>query len=182
MKNRIFAFALCLALLVLSVCPALADVFNPIWVNGNLRLDVYSAPSTSSWRGANGKAMCNTDGEVRAAGRIGGWVLIAYYLSGGSNAGGYRVGYVQYSELKGLVSDIPQLMFQNRSAVITRDCTLTDDPFALETPITYLSSGTRVTYLMGFQNDYGNKFGYVETTYQGKTVRGFVRYDALEVS
>ena len=78
-------------LLLGSVPSALAlQGFEPIRVNGNLRLAVYSAPSTSSWRGANGKAMCNTNGDVFAAGREGGWVLIAV---GVVSCGGMGVGY-----------------------------------------------------------------------------------------
>ncbi len=178
-KQAWLALFLTLILTVGCVAPALAGGFTPIRVNGNLRLAVYSAPSFSSWRGANGKAMCNTDGEVRAAGRVGGWVLIMYYLNHGSNAGGCRVGYVQYSELVGLMDYIPPLTFQNTPATITSSCVLTDDPDYLQTPITYLSSGTHVTYLMGYQNDYGVPFAYIETTFQGKTVRGFVDYSAI---
>ncbi|MBQ8137776.1 MAG: YARHG domain-containing protein, partial [Clostridia bacterium] len=112
--------------------------FAQIRVNGNLRLAVYSAPSSASWRGANGKAMCNTNGAVYAAGRVGNWVLIAYYLNHGANQGGWRVGYVRYDELTGLRDAIPTLDFLNRTVMIQTRCQLTDDPLGIETPITTL--------------------------------------------
>ncbi len=156
--------------------PTLYDnSFAQIRVNGNLKLAVYSAPSTSSWRGANGKAMCNTNGAVYAAGREGNWALIAYYL----NKGGWRVGYVRMSELKGLMDNIPQLYFSYYPTEITSRCELTDDPLGYETPITTLPAGTSVTFLMQYQNSRGWEYAYVETSYYGQTVRGFVPLDCV---
>lgn len=184
MKKYLTFIVLNMLLFSLIVSPALAlQDFQQIHVNGNLRLSVYSAPSSSSWRGANGKAMCNTDGAVFAAGRDGSWVLIAYYLNHGPNQGGYRVGYVRYSELTGLIEkNLPQLSFQYRTASITASCNLTDDPLEYEEPITRLSPGTKVTYLMGYENEYGTRFAYIETTYQWQTVRGFVRLNCIQLS
>ncbi len=153
--------------------------FSQIRVNGNLRLAVYSAPSTASWRGANGKAMCNTNGAVYAAGRVGAWVLIAYYLNHGTNQGGWRVGYVRYDELTGLMDAIPTLEFLNRTVMIQTRCQLTDDPLGIETPITTLRAGTDVTLLTPYDNGRGVSYAYIETVYNGQTVRGFVPYEAV---
>ena len=166
----------------LFVSSASADFFNPITVNSNLQLPVYSAPSTSSWRGANGKALCSSNGSILAGGRDGDWVLIMYYLNHGPNEGGARVGYVRYSELVGLRDNIEPLKFYYSDATISRSCYLTDDPFALETPITRLSQGQRVTYLLGYKSKNGNIYGYIETTFNGLRVRGFVPYDALNIN
>ena len=156
-----------------------SSVFREIRVNGGLRLPVYSAPSTASWRGADGKALCaslnGSHSGVYAAGREGGWVLIAYYLNHGANQGGWRVGYVQYSKLTGLMDTIPDLQFYYRPAQITSSCRLTDDPLGIESPITRLTAGTGVTLLMWYENEYA----YIETTYYGETVRGFVPIDCV---
>lgn len=151
--------------------PTLYDnSFRQIRVNGNLKLAVYSAPNTFSWRGANGKAMCNTNGAVYAAGREGNWALIAYYL----NKGGWRVGYVRVSELQGLMDNLSELYFSYYPTEITARCELTDDPLGYETPITTLPAGTQVTFLMQYQNGRGWEYAYVETEIYGQTVRGFV--------
>ncbi len=164
----------CLILLMIAVllfeCPALSEQssysgFSPLEVSRGLRFAVYSAPSASSWRGADGKAMCNSNGRVFAAGREGNWVMIAYRL----NSGGVRVGYVQISELKGLRGTIQPFEFYYLNATLSSSAYLTDDPFELETPITFLKAGTQLTYLMAYRN-----YSYVETTYQGQTVRGFI--------
>lgn len=160
--------------------PTLYDnSFRQIRVNGNLKLAVYSAPNTFSWRGANGKAMCNTNGAVYAAGRVGAWVLIAYYLNHGTNQGGWRVGYVRYDELTGLMDAIPTLEFLNRTVMIQTRCQLTDDPLGIETPITTLRAGTDVTLLTPYDNGRGVSYAYIETVYNGQTVRGFVPYEAV---
>ena len=174
MKKRVCSLFLTIVLLLFEF-PALAEPpseyvgFDPIYVNGGMSLPVYSAPDASSWRGANGKAACGTDGAIYAAGREGEWVWIAYYLNHGSNAGGWRVGYVRYSELKGLRNKIEPIKFYYLKATLTVSSYLTDDPLGIESPITDLRAGTELIYLIGYYD-----YAYVQTTYQGKTVRGFV--------
>ena len=183
MKRKWIAAALCLIVLISAVSSASAlQGFNEIRVNGNLRLPVYSAPSTSSWRGANGKALCNTNGRIAVAGQEGGWVLIAYELTNGMYAGSYRVGYVHYHELKGLQTTIPPLHFKYQPARIIAGCSLTDDPMGYGETITSLSPGTTVTYLMGYENEQGIRYAYIETSVGWQTARGFVRYDCVQVN
>ena len=74
--------------------------FTYVKLTANQKLDVYSAPNASSWRGANGKAMVNTNGAVWAAGWENGWLLVFYE----TNAGSVRVGYVNGSRISGKVS------------------------------------------------------------------------------
>lgn len=154
--------------------------FIPIRVNGNLKLPVYSAPGINSWRGANGKALCNTDGGIYAAGRDGGWVMILYYLNRGVNQGGCRVGYVQYSQLTGLMDNIPLLNFLNKPVRIASYCQLTDDPVYNSSQIMSLSPNTYVTLLMHYKNENNTKYAYVETICYGQTVRGFVPLECVE--
>ena len=67
----------------------------------------------------------------------------------------------------------------NYPTEITSRCELTDDPLGYETPITSLSAGTSDTFLMGYRNNCGWEYAYVETTYYGQTVRGFVPLDCV---
>ena len=61
-----------------------------------------------------------------------------------------------------------------------RACSLTDDPARSGTTITTLQPGAQVTYLTRFYNN--NAWDYVETTVNGKTVRGFILAGSLSVS
>ena len=139
MKRKWIAASLCLIVLMSAVSSASALYgFFDIRVDANLRLPVYSAPSTSSWRGENGKAICDTNGRIAAAGREGDWVLIVDWMYEGS----YRVGYVHYHELKGLQTAIPPLHFKYQPARIIAGCSMTDDPMGYGETITSLSPGT----------------------------------------
>ena len=152
--------------------------FREVQMSGNVRMAVYSAPSTSSWRGANGKAMCTSMNGSRSgvyvAGRDGSWVLIAYYLNHGANQGGWRVGYVRQSEMSGLRDSVQQLSFLYQYVTINSSCWITDDPLGYEEPITRLNAGTGVTLLLRYRNGQGKEYAYIETTYYGQTLRGFV--------
>ena len=136
------------------------------------KLEVYSAPSESAWRGANGKAKVSTNGSVYAAGWVDGWLLIMYEI----NNGAVRVGYIH--NIKGNV-DAPALALSHTPMTLTASCTLTDDPATRSSSIRSFAAGDSVIYLSGFQNMNGS-WAYVETTAEGKTVRGFIPMDALE--
>ena len=51
---------------------------------------VYTAPSTESYRCAEGKAACDTNSKMDDAGYVSGWLLVRYE----TNSGNYRVGYI----------------------------------------------------------------------------------------
>ena len=139
---------------------------------------VYSAPSASSWIGANGKAKVSMNDEVAAAGQENGWLLVMYETSGGRE----RVGYINMSKIKGQVSGAnyyKQLSFEYSPATITRACNLTDDPIQQSSQIAGLQPGDYVTYLTTF---YGSRaWDYVEVTLaDGRTARGFVPTEDLD--
>ena len=142
-------------------------------------LPVYSAPSTSSWRGNNGKAEVSTNGAIYCAGYENGWMLIYYELTGGVNAGGIRVGYIRGLEGKYTVNTY--LSFAYTRARVVSSCALTDDPLKAFNTITHLSSGTEVTYLSTFINQSNQCWDYIETRVGGQTVRGFVPEGSLDV-
>jgi len=146
--------------------------FELIRLKSGQKLNVFSAPSENSWRGAKGKAKVSTNGSVYAAGWVDGWLLIMYE----TNNGAVRVGYIH--NIKGTV-DAPYLSFSCTPMKLIGDCALTDDPATQSSSIRSLSAGEEVIYLSGFQNARGS-WAYVETTAEGKTVRGFIPMKVLE--
>ncbi len=142
-------------------------------------LPVYSAPSTASWRGNNGKAQVSTNGAIYCAGMENGWLLIYYELTGGANAGGIRVGYIR--GLTGKYSVNTQLLFDYTPAQVISACSLTDDPLKAYTTVCTLQAGASVTYLSTFINQNNQCWDYIETTAGGKTVRGFVPSGCLNI-
>ena len=150
--------------------------FSYVEMKAGQKLPVYSAPSASSWRGANGKAMVSTTGFVYAAGWESGWLLVMYE----TNPGSVRVGYVSSGDIKGSVPLNSRLTFAYTPATVTARCELTDDPARCYAPILTLASGSRVTYLSSFFNR--DAWDYVETTVNGQQVRGFIPAGMLDIS
>ena len=142
--------------------------FDYIELQSNQVLYVYSAPSTASWRGANGKAEVSTNGAIYAAGFENGWMLLMYETNNGS----VRVGYVDASRIRGSVPMYRQLQFAYDPAVVDAYCTLTDDPARTGSAIAYLQPGTEVTYLTTFFNH--TCWDYVEVRVGGQVARGFI--------
>ncbi len=141
----------------------------------NQKLKVYSAPSTSSYRGANGKALVSTNGSVYVAGWENGWLLVMYE----TNSGAVRVGYVQGSTIKGTVN-AADLDFSYTAVSCLQNTSLTDDPATFSACIRTIQKGESVTYLSTYYNS--RAWAYIETTVNGKTVRGFVAEDALDLA
>ena len=144
--------------------------FQYVSMRADQRLDVYSAPSASSWRGANGRAMVNTNGAVWAAGWENGWLQIFYEL----NNGGLRVGYVDGNRITGDVQFYTRLVFAYLPCQLNGTCRLTDDPLTQSSSIASLRQGETVTYLTTVTNQRGQVFDYVETTVSGRTARGYI--------
>ena len=139
------------------------------------KLAVYSAPSSSSWRGANGKASVSTNGAVWAAGWENGWLLVFYETNNGS----IRVGYVDGKKISGKKDSRPMLDFAYEAASVASACRLTDDPLLSKSVMANLKAGTQVTYLTTCANQRGELWDYVETRIDGKTARGFVPHGYL---
>lgn len=150
--------------------------FEYIELRSGQSLPVYSAPSTSAWRGANGKASVSTNGAIYAAGWESGWLLLMYETNNGS----VRVGYVNSKNIRGGVPMDDYLTFAYASAAVTERCTLTDDPARTGTAIVTLQPGARVTWLTRFYNNAA--WDYVEVTVNGKTARGFIRAGSLDIN
>ncbi len=153
-----------------SAGPAIA--FSYASFNANQKFEVYAAPGTSSWRGANGKAAVSTNGPVYVAGWDGNWLLVMY----DTNAGAVRVGYIYGGSISGSVS-APALSFAYQAVTLSSSATLTDDPVTQSTAILNLPAGTQVTYLASYAA--GGSWAYVETQTGGKAVRGFIPSGAI---
>lgn len=149
--------------------------FEYIELRSNQKLPVYSAPSTSAWRGANGKAMVNSNGAIYAAGWESGWLLVMYE----TNQGSVRVGYVRERDIRGGVPMDKSLTFAYVPARVTEYCSLTDDPARTGSEITKVQAGTQVTWLTRFYNK--SAWDYVEVNVGGKTARGFIRVGSLDI-
>ena len=150
--------------------------FEYIELRSGQSLPVYSAPSTSSWRGGNGKASVSTNGAIYAAGWESGWLLLMYETNNGS----VRVGYVNAKSIRGGVPMDDYLTFAYASATVTERCTVTDDPARTGSAITTLQAGARVTWLTRFYNN--SAWDYVEVNVSGKVARGFIRAGSLDIN
>lgn len=144
--------------------------FSILQIKTGQKLAVYSAPSSASWRGANGKALVSTNGAVWAAGWENGWLLVFYETNNGS----IRVGYVDGGKISGKIGNWAPLVFAYSPATVAVSCALTDDPLKSNSVMARLSPGTSVTYLTTCVNQWGQMWDYVETRVGGKTARGFV--------
>ena len=140
------------------------------------KLAVYSAPSSGSYRGSNGKAQVSTNGGVWAAGWEGNWLLIYYE----TNKGSIRVGYVDGAKIRGGGSTWQQLQFSREPVTLTQSCTLTDDPMRGNSPMASLRAGSSVTYLSSFINQNGQMWDYVETSVNGQRARGFLPANCID--
>ena len=149
--------------------------FEYIELRAGQKLVVYSAPSKSSWRAAEGKAQVSTNGAIYAAGWESGWLLVMYE----TNAGSVRVGYVRSGDIRGGVPIDLNLTFAYAPATVTGRCVLTDDPARTSSTILTLQPGASVTWLTRFYNN--SAWDYVETSVGGKLVRGFIRTGSLDI-
>ena len=137
---------------------------------GASTVPVYSAPSESSMRFAKGKASVNLREPAKFYGltQDGNWALIEYEVSDRTS----RFGYVKRSELPRSMAKTQTMIFSSidMPVTITKDTYLTDDPNVSQYHQMTLKAGDGVR-LLGLQ---GAFYAYIETTLDGKTVRGFV--------
>ena len=137
---------------------------------GASTVPVYSAPSESSVRFAKGKASVNLRAPVKFYGlsRDESWMLVEYEVSDRTS----RFGYVKRSELPCSMAQTQTMIFSSidMPVTITKDTYLTDDPNVSQYRQMTLKAGGSVRLLAL----YGPWYAYVETTLEGKNVRGFV--------
>ena len=135
---------------------------------GAATVPVYSAPGDGSVRFAKGKASVNLREPAKFYGftQDGNWALVEYTVSGRTS----RFGYVRRSELPSSVTWKYNISSIDMPVTVTQDTFLTDDPNVSQYHQMTLKAGDGVR-LLGLQ---GAFYAYIETTLDGKTVRGFV--------
>lgn len=131
--------------------------------SGKKSYAVYSAPDTSSYRAAKGKASVSTGDDYKLYLTVGDWSLIEYRVSLRTS----RFGWVQLGNHGDETTEdlvrVPMLT--------AYDTYLTDDPNVSEYHQAELPAGTKLTAL---SHPSGWAYIYVEATVDGKITRGFV--------
>ncbi len=187
MARRIACFLLAIMLAALAV-PALAansSLYNVIdfkfhhyqYGIGYGNCPVYTAPSTSAYRAANGKASVDTNYDMYIGGfeTGSGWLLVRYETSGG----GVRVGYIPPNYISGFKTDIDRLKFSHIQQTATSYIDITDNPLNYNTSFGTLSPGDTY-YILGKYTYYGN-WWYIECYVNGQIARGFIDRDTTAV-
>ena len=132
--------------------------------SGKKSYAVYSAPDTSSYRAAKGKASVSTGDDYKLYLTVGDWSLIEYRVSLRTS----RFGWAQLGKHGDATTDeivhVPMLT--------AFDTYLTDDPNVSEYHQAELPAGTKLTALSHPDNQWA--YVYVEATVDGKITRGFV--------
>ena len=132
--------------------------------SGKKSYAVYSAPDTSSYRAAKGKASVSTGDDYNLYLTVGDWSLIEYRVSLRTS----RFGWAQLGnhgdETTNEIVHVPMLT--------AFDTYLTDDPNVSEYHQAELPAGTKLTALSHLDNQWA--YVYVEATVDGKITRGFV--------
>ena len=134
--------------------------------SGKKSCAVYSAPDTSSYRAAKGKASVSTGDDYNLYLTVGDWSLIEYRVSLRTSRFGWaQLGNHGDETTEDLVR-VPMLT--------AYDTYLTDDPNVSEYHQAELPAGTKLTmwYLLGVRDDWA--YAYVEATVDGKPMCGFV--------
>ena len=132
-------------------------------MSGKKSCAVYSAPDTSSYRAAKGKASVSTGDDYKLYLTVGDWSLIEYRVSLRTSRFGWaQLGNHGDETTEDLVR-VPMLT--------AYDTYLTDDPNVSEYHQAELPAGTKLTAL---SHPDGWAYIYVEATVDGKITRGFV--------
>ena len=131
---------------------------------------VYTAPSTSAYRGANGKASVDTNHDMWVGGfeTGSGWLMVRYDINGGTA----RVGYIPPEYIRGFKTDIDKLKFSYIEQKASGSIKITDNPLNSNTFFATLSPG-ETYYILGQYTYYGN-WWYIECYVDGQVARGFI--------
>lgn len=151
----------------LTTAPAIPHgelIAENIKFTGGRKYEVYAAPSSSSLRGANGKATVSTNDWIQVFGSENGYILIQYAI----NKDQMRFGYIKEEALpKNKV--VQELTWPNAIlASITQSTVLTDDPLNSHNALLSLPQGSKVMFLAVMGD-----WVYVETI-EGEWARGFI--------
>ncbi|MDO5298234.1 MAG: hypothetical protein Q4F18_02310 [Clostridia bacterium] len=143
---------------------------------GSFRKDekypVYSGPSETYYRAANGKASVSTNDWIQIFGCENDMVLIQYAISSEKS----RFGYISAEAVRDQ-SQLEVLEPAYLPASVSKACGLTDDPLKTKGEVVLLKEGEGVRYLATF----GSEWTYVETLTE-PPMRGFMPSEAIVIS
>lgn len=129
---------------------------------------VYTAPSYSAYRLADGKASVATNVYMSEGGYVSGWLLVRYEKDGG----GFRVGYIPPSNVSGFRSKMGTKQFDYVAATAGGTIYVTDDPIRGTPYFARMDYGERF-YLLARYDYYGDWL-YIEFWVNGQVARGFI--------
>ena len=173
---------LCLAIitiLLLGLIPCAAaesplDSYATGSFGNQQSLAVYTGPGEQYFRANNGKAAYG-GGSARIYGVAGDWIMIGYGLSNGN----YRIGYISAQALNGTDLRVPYLDLRYTTRRLSSDADLTDDTLRFRPTVAALKAGSYVLFL-GYAQDAGITWAYVEVLADNSIMRGFIPASALE--
>lgn len=130
---------------------------------------VYSAPSASALRAANGKAAVSLNGPFGVLGCADGWLFVLYETSSGK----FRTGWVEAAGIEPLeiaLAEATPLSFAGNPLTLSGETALFDDPVNRVGTLCTLPAGTTVNVLA----EGGYHMLYVEAENDGARCRGFL--------
>ena len=133
---------------------------------------VYSAPSASALRAANGKAAVSLNGPFGVLGCADGWLFVLYETSSGK----FRTGWVEAAGIEPLeiaLAEATLLSFAGNPLTLSGETALFDDPVNRAGALCTLPAGTAVSVLA----ESGYRMPYVETEKDGARCRGFIEIE-----
>ena len=128
---------------------------------------VYSAPTSTAYIEANGKAKVSTNDWILIYGEENNYYFIQYSI----DAETMRYGYIQSDSLT--CPDTGEIIWLNQEGSTKKKVTLINDPCGNKTKIKILPRGTEIKILGTL-----NGWAYIEC-YTSLVVRGFVEYKIL---
>lgn len=130
---------------------------------------VYSAPSASALRAANGKAAVSLNAPFGVLGCTDGWLFVLYETSAGS----FRTGWVEAAGIEPLeiaLAEATPLSFAGNPLTLSGETALFDDPVNRAGTLCTLPAGITVNVLA----EGGYHMLYVEAENDGARCRGFL--------
>lgn len=130
---------------------------------------VYSAPSASARRAANGKAAVSLNAPFGVLGCADGWLFVLYETSSGK----FRTGWVEAAGIERLeiaLAEATPLSFAGNPLTLSGETDLFDDPVNRSGTLLTLPAGTTVNVLA----EGGYHMLYVEAENDGARCRGFL--------
>lgn len=135
-------------------------------------LPVYSAPSTSAYRAANGRACVDSNSYIDIGGfNESGWLMVRYE----TNNNNWRVGWVPPSYVRGFRTSMSP-HFTRISQTASSWISVSDnnlDIYNSASIFATLAPGDSYT-IVGRYNYYGQELYYIEFYLYGQQARGFI--------